>query len=176
MRDALVAGINLNVFNKHSDRVKMANIAQLVNVLQSVILTDGPEMIKTPTYHVFKMYSAHQDATLVDSYIETEKIGLEDEYMVPNLNESASVDADGKLQITITNLSATESYPVETRLVGFAGEKVSAEILCEEMHAKNTFEDPNAVTVKAFDGVEKVHGGLKFTIPACSVLHITVEK
>lgn len=96
--------------------------------------------------------------------------------MVPNLNESASVDADGKLQITITNLSATESYPVETRLVGFAGEKVSAEILCEEMHAKNTFEDPNAVTVKAFDGVEKVHGGLKFTIPACSVLHITVEK
>lgn len=176
MRDALVAGINLNVFNKHSDRVKMANIAQLVNVLQSVILTDGPEMIKTPTYHVFKMYSAHQDATLVDSYIETEKIGLEDEYMVPNLNESASVDADGKLQITIANLSATESYPVETRLVGFAGEKVSAEILCEEMHAKNTFEDPDAVTVKAFDGVEKVHGGLKFTIPACSVLHITVEK
>ena len=67
MRDALVAGINLNLFNRHSDRVKMANIAQLVNVLQSVILTDGPEMIKTPTYHVFKMYSAHQDATLVDS-------------------------------------------------------------------------------------------------------------
>ena len=176
MRDALVAGINLNLFNRHSDRVKMANIAQLVNVLQSVILTDGPEMIKTPTYHVFKMYSAHQDATLVDSYIETEKIGLEEEYMVPNLSESASVDADGKLQITIVNLSATESYPVETRLIGFSGEKVSAEILCEEMHAKNTFEDPNAVEVKPFDGVEKVHGGLKFTIPACSVLHITVEK
>ena len=176
MRDALVAGINLNLFNRHSDRVKMANIAQLVNVLQSVILTDGPEMIKTPTYHVFKMYSAHQDATLVDSYIETEKIGLEEEYMVPNLSESASVDADGKLQITIANLSATESYPVETRLIGFSGEKVSAEILCEEMHAKNTFEDPNAVEVKPFDGVEKVHGGLKFTIPACSVLHITVEK
>ena len=93
-------------------------------------------MIKTPTYHVFNMYSAHQDATLVDSYIETEKIGLEEEYMVPNLSESASVDADGKLQITIVNLSATESYPVETRLIGFSGEKVSAEILCEEMHAK----------------------------------------
>lgn len=60
MRDALVAGINLNLFNRHSDRVKMANIAQLVNVLHSVILTDGPEMIKTPTYHVFKMYSAHR--------------------------------------------------------------------------------------------------------------------
>ena len=69
----------------------------------------------------------------------------------------------------------TDSYPVETRIVGFAGEKVSAEILTEEMHAMNTFENPNAVNVKAFDGVERVHGGLKFTIPACSVLHITVE-
>ena len=79
MRDALVAGINLNIFNKHSDRVKMANIAQLVNVLQSVILTDGPQMIKTPTYYVFKMFKDHQEATLVDSHIETEQIGLEDE-------------------------------------------------------------------------------------------------
>ena len=175
MRDALVAGINLNIFNKHSDRVKMANIAQLVNVLQSVILTDGPQMIKTPTYHVFKMFKDHQEATLVDSHIETEQIGLEDEYQVPNLSESASIDADGRLQITIANLSATDSYPVETRIVGFAGEKVSAEILTEEMHAMNTFENPNAVNVKAFDGVERVHGGLKFTIPACSVLHITVE-
>lgn len=132
-------------------------------------------MILTPTYHVFNMYKYHQDATLVDSYIETEQIGLEEEYQVPNLTESASVDADGKLHITVTNLSATDSYPVDARITGFAGEKITAEILCEEMHAKNTFDDPNAVAVKPFDGVEKVHGGLKFTIPACSVLHITVE-
>lgn len=175
MRDALVAGINLNMFNKHSDRVKMANIAQMVNVLQSVILTDGPEMVKTPTWHVFRMYRDHQNATLVDSYIETETIGEEEEYLVPNLTESASIDANGRLQITVTNLSLTESYPVDARITGFAGNQVTAEILCEEMHAKNTFDAPDAVHAKAFDGVEKVHGGLKFTIPACSVLHITVE-
>ncbi|MDD6615922.1 MAG: alpha-L-arabinofuranosidase C-terminal domain-containing protein [Lachnospiraceae bacterium] len=175
MRDALVAGLTLNIFNKHSDRVKMANIAQLVNVLQSVILTEGPKMLKTPTWHIFNMYKYHQDATLLDSYIETETIGEEEEYMVPNLTESASVDADGKLQITITNLSATDSYPVETMITGRKAEKFSAEILCEEMHAKNTFDEPDAVHTKNFDGVEKIHGGLKFTIPACSVLHITVE-
>ena len=77
MRDALIAGITLNIFNKHSDRVKMANLAQIVNVLQSVILTDGADMILTPTYHVFDMYKYHQDAMLVDSSVETETIGVE---------------------------------------------------------------------------------------------------
>lgn len=175
MRDALVAGINLNLFNKHSDRVKMANIAQLVNVLQSVILTEGAKMVLTPTYHVFNMYKHHQENMLVDSFIETEQIGLEEEFMVPNLTESASVDADGNLHLTVTNLSATEAYPVDAQILGFAGGKISAEILCEEMHAKNTFDEPDAVTVKAFEGVEQTADGLKFTIPSCSVLHITVE-
>jgi alpha-N-arabinofuranosidase len=175
MRDALVAGITLNIFNKHSDRVKMANIAQLVNVLQSVILTEGPKMLKTPTWHIFNMYKYHQDATLLDSYIETESIGEEAEHMVPNLTESASIDADGKLQITVTNLSVTESYPIETRLVGRSAEKITAEILVNEMQAKNTFDEPETVQTKAFDGVEKVHGGMNFTIPPCSVVHITVE-
>ena len=77
MRDALVAGITLNIFNKHSDRVKMANLAQMVNVLQSVLLTEGDKMVKTPTYHVFNMYKYHQDATLVESSIETETIGTQ---------------------------------------------------------------------------------------------------
>ena len=89
MRDALVAGINLNIFNKNCDRVKMANIAQIVNVLQSVILTEGEKMILTPTYHVFNMYKNHQDATLVESHIDTENIGVEEENKVPNLHESA---------------------------------------------------------------------------------------
>jgi alpha-N-arabinofuranosidase len=153
----------------------MANIAQLVNVLQSVILTEGPKMLKTPTWHIFNMYKYHQDATILDSYIETESIGEEAEHMVPNLTESASIDADGKLQITVTNLSVTESYPIETRLVGRSAEKITAEILVNEMQAKNTFDEPETVQTKAFDGVEKVHGGMNFTIPPCSVVHITVE-
>ncbi len=101
MRDALVAGINLNIFNKHSDRVKMANIAQMINVLQAVILTEGSKMIKTPTYHVFDMYKYHQDADLLDSTLETETVGLEEENMVPNLSESVSIDADGVMHITM---------------------------------------------------------------------------
>lgn len=85
MRDALVAGINLNLFNRHCDRVKMANLAQMVNVLQAVLLTDGEQMVKkTPTYYVFQMYKSHQGASLVDSTLET----LEEAFMVPNLTHS----------------------------------------------------------------------------------------
>lgn len=175
MRDALVAGINLNIFNKHSDRVKMANIAQMVNVLQAVILTEGEKMIKTPTYHVFNMYKHHQDATLVDSSIETKTIGLEEEYMVPNLTESVSVDADGVLHITLTNLSAEESYEIDTTLVDFSASSVTGEIVTNEMHAMNTFEEPETVRAERFDGAVLTEKGLKFTIPACSVLHLAVK-
>jgi alpha-N-arabinofuranosidase len=85
----------------------------MVNVLQAVILTEGEKMLLTPTYHVFHMYKCHQDAELVQSSIETETIGLEEQYMVPNLNESASIGKDGKLHITISNLSITDAYPIE---------------------------------------------------------------
>ena len=175
MRDALVAGINLNIFNKHSDRVKMANIAQMINVLQAVILTEGSKMIKTPTYHVFDMYKYHQDADLLDSTLETETVGLEEENMVSNLSESVSIDADGVMHITMTNLDLEHAYPIETTILGKKVESIKAQIVTQEMHAKNTFEDPENVTVQSFEGVEKVHAGIKFTIPACSVLHIALK-
>ena len=175
MRDALVAGINLNIFNKHSDRVKMANIAQMVNVLQSVILTEGAQMVKTPTYHVFDMYKYHQDAQLLDSTLETELVGLEECNMVPNLSESVSEDADGVLHITMTNLDLEKDYTIDTTILGRKASEITAQIVTGKMNAKNTFEDPDQVTVKSFDGVEQVHGGIRFTIPACSVLHIAVK-
>lgn len=175
MRDALVAGINLNIFNKHSDRVKMANIAQMINVLQAVILTEGSKMIKTPTYHVFDMYKYHQDADLLDSTLETETVGLEEENMVPNLSESVSIDADGVMHITMTNLDLEHAYPIETTILGKEVESIEAQIVIQEMHAKNTFDDPENVVVQSFEGVEKVHAGIKFTIPACSVLHIALK-
>lgn len=175
MRDALVAGITLNIFNKHSDRVKMANIAQLVNVLQSVILTEGPKMIKTPTYHVFNMYKYHQDAALIDSHIETEQIGEEEMYMVPNLTESVSVDKDGVMHITITNLSVSEAYEIETEIQDRKVTEVTGEILTNEMRAMNTFEDPEVVKAEPFMGAEITEQGLRFTVPACSVLHLAVK-
>ena len=156
MRDALVAGINLNLFNKHSDRVKMANIAQMVN-------------------HVFDLYQVHQENDLLASSLETEQVGLEDEYMVPNLTESVSVDADGVLHITMTNVDLEKAYPVEAVLLGKEAGEIKAEIVTGHMQDKNTFEEPETVGVQGFDGVQATKEGISFTIPACSVLHIAVK-
>ena len=174
IRDALVAGINLNIFNKHADRVKMANIAQMVNVLQAVILTEGEKMIKTPTYHVFDMYKAHQDAELVESYVEAETIGLEDEYKVPSLHESVSVGKDGRLHITLVNLSAEKDYEMEGILMDTETKEVTGEIVTGELHDHNTFEDTEKVKKQSFDACRIVDNKLKFTIPAASVLHLSV--
>ena len=173
IRDALVAGINLNIFNKHCDRVAMANIAQLVNVLQSVILTDGEKMIKTPTYHVFKMYSAHQDATLLSSCIETEEIGTDDN-KVPNLTESVSMDKDGKIIITLTNLSCKDDFEIKTSLVDTDIKKVEGTIVSGKMHDHNTFESPEVVTTESFNDVKAEGSFMTFKIPACSVLKLEV--
>ena len=111
----------------------------------------------------------------MDSTLETEIVGLEEENMVPNLSESVSIDADGVMNITMTNLDLEHAYPIETTILGKKVESIKAQIVTQEMHAKNTFEDPENVTVQSFEGVEKVHAGIKFTIPACSVLHIALK-
>ncbi len=174
MRDALVAGIHLNIFNKHCDRVKMANIAQMVNVLQAVILTEGEKMIKTPTYYVFHMYRFHQDAELVESSIESEKIGA-DKWQVPNLQESASVAEDGTINITVNNLSADTDSPVELFLTDTEIHEIKAEIVTNEMHAMNTFENPDVVTEVPFTEFKQENGKVSFVLPACSVMHIAVK-
>ena len=175
MRDALVAGINLNIFNKNCDRVKMANIAQIVNVLQSVILTEGEKMILTPTYHVFNMYKNHQEATLVESYIDTQNIGVEEENQVPNLHESASVDADGRINITLNNLSVSDSYDIEGIIADKEVNSVKATILTGEMGAYNTFDEAEVVTTAEFTNFTITDKGLNFTIPKCSVIHFIIE-
>ena len=175
IRDALVAGINLNIFNKHCNRVKMANIAQMINVLQAVILTDGEKMIKTPTYHVFNMYKHHQNGELLDSFIETKEIGLEDEFKVPNLTESVSLGADGHIHATITNLSCSEDYEIKVMVADTQVKEVAAEIVGGEMHLHNTFEEPENVVKRDFDGVKNLgNGELSLTIPASSVLHLNI--
>lgn len=172
MRDALVAGINLNIFNKHCDRVKMANIAQLVNVLQAVILTEGDRMLLTPTYHVFNLYKHHQEGELLDSYVETEEIGTEDK--VPNLQESVSMDQDGRIHITINNLSVSEAYEVEPVLAQASVKEVKGTILTGGMRDYNTFEEPERVQPKEFTDYSLQDGRLTFRLPACSVLHLEI--
>ena len=175
MRDALVAGINLNIFNKHSDRVRMANIAQMVNVLQAVILTEGEKMVLTPTYHVFDLYKYHQNATLLDSFIETKQIGLEEEYMVPNLNESVSIDEEGTVHITLSNLSLEEGYTIDTTILDKKVTSLKGEILTNDMRAMNTFENPETVHVEEFTDMDITETGIQIRIPACSVVHIEVR-
>ena len=175
LRDALVAGINLNLFNKHCDRVKMANIAQMVNVLQSVILTEGRKMVKTPTWHVFHMYQHHQGAELVESSIQAREVGLEEEFKVPNLTESVSLSGDGRLHITLTNLSAQEPEEVEGLLVDSRAKAVKGTILTGEMRAHNTFEEPEAVHTREFTDLTVDADRISFTIPPRSVMHLELE-
>lgn len=175
MRDALVAGINLNIFNKHCKRVKMANLAQMVNVLQSVILTEGKKMILTPTYHVFNMYKYHQEAKLLESSIEVEYIGLEQAHQVPNLTESVSLGEDGRVHITLTNLSINKSYPIEGIIVDSTINSVESTILVNKMDAYNTFDGPEVVRPEVFTAVEITNKGLAFEIPPCSVMHLALE-
>ncbi len=176
IRDALVAGITLNIFNKHSDRIKMANIAQMINVLQAVILTDGEKMIKTPTYHIFDMYKVHHDAELVESSIESSQIGICDDVQVQDLTESVSIGEDGILNITVTNASCEKAVEVETILTDKKVTSAVGEIVTGQMREKNTFEEPDEVEIKSFDDFKIVNGVLTFTIPACSVLHLAVTR
>ena len=175
MRDAMVAALTLNIFNAHSDRVRMANIAQMVNVLQAVILTEGEKMILTPTYHVFDLYQHHQDADLLETSIETGKTGLLLGEQVPQLTLSASEDENGVMHITAANLSASEPCPVDCGILGRKAGKVSARILTGPMDAHNTFENPKAVDIQDFTGVSVTPNGLDFTLPPCSAVEITVE-
>ena len=147
MRDALIASATMDIFNRHSKRVKMACIAQMVNVLQAVILTDGDKMIKTPTYHVFDMYKHHQDAELIESFVENEMVGAEDEFMVPALHESVSLGKDGKVHITINNLSAERDYDIEGLLADTIIKSADAEIVGGCMQDKNTFDEPEKVVL-----------------------------
>lgn len=175
MRDALVAGINLNLFNKNCDRVKMANIAQMVNVLQAVILTEGEKMVKTPTWHAFNLYKYHQDGELVESSVETKEVGLEEKYMIPDLTESVSLSKDGRLHVTLTNASLTDSADMEAVFAETPVKSVKASVLTGDMKAHNTFDAPDQVYSAEFTAVSVNGNKVTFTAPACSVLHLEVE-
>ena len=177
VRDALVAGITLNIFNKHCDRVKMAALAQMVNVLQSVLLTEGEKMIKTPTYHVMHMYRHHQGADLLSSDLTgVEEIGV-GEWKVPQLTESVSMDKNGVITITMNNLSITASEEVEVQFTEAGYKVVEAKIVTEkDMHACNTFENPNVVAEKDFTDYSVTENGLKVTMPVNSVVEIRLAK
>ncbi len=116
LRDAFVASLSLDVFHKYTDRLKMANIAQIVNVLQSMILTKDKDMVLTPTYYVFKMYKVHQDATYLPFEITCEKMNVRDKRTVPMVSATASKDKNGIIHISFSNVDADNAQEITVNL------------------------------------------------------------
>ncbi len=172
VRDALVAAITLNIFNKHSDRVKMACLAQIVNVLQAVILTEGKKMLLTPTYHVMHMYRHHQNSDLLSSkLLGVRGVGTAED-AVPMITESVSRDADGIITVTLGNLSADESEQLDIQLEEDGYQVVEARIVASgDIHDHNTFDAPNVVQEKDWEV-----SGLSVKLPAASVVMLRLSK
>ena len=171
MRDAIVAAIELNVFNRHSGRVVMANLAQAVNVLQSVILTEGGKMIKTPTYHVFDLFKTHQNNEAVYCYTQNEN--MSEGKNAPMISVSASVN-EKSMTVTVANCSLTEEAAVECSIFGFKASSVSCRILTNEAHSYNDFDYPDRVSITEHMAVIK-DNVLKLNIPPCAVVECVVD-
>ena len=167
MRDAMVAALSLNIFNRHADRVVMANIAQMVNVLQAMILTDGDRMILTPTYHVFDLYRPHQNAQLLETAVFADRM----ENGLKQVSASASVK-DGAVTVTLANLDPEK--PLEVLLdVDGAGDRITGSILAGDPHDYNDFDAADRVAVRDFADWKQTEKGLLVKMPACAVAALT---
>ncbi len=175
MRDALVAGINLNIFNNHAARVKMANIAQIINVLQSVILTDKEKMIVTPTFHVFEMFTPHHDATLLPSELTCADYTFGSN-SIPAVSASASKSKDGKITISLCNLNPNAATELTCELAGAKVAQLTGRALtAETMQAHNTFAQPDVVRPTAFTDFKLSGNTVTVKLPARSVVVLTAE-
>lgn len=175
LRDAMVAGLTLNIFNNHCGRVKMANIAQTVNVLQAMVLTDGPRIVLTPTYYVFRLYSVHHDATMLPTELDGPDYAFEGE-SIPAVSVSASRSNDGKIYVSLCNIDPDTPMRIRTRLAGHSAESVTGQMLtAEAMTAHNTFDNPGVVEPVAFGGAELGDGGLVVELPAKSIVVLAIQ-
>lgn len=170
LRDALVAAVNLNIFHDHAARVRMTNIAQMVNVLQAMILTDGAKMVLTPTYHAFAMYKPFRGATTVPLEVTTPDYKL-GETSVPALHASAARDPSGALHIALSNLDPQRAATVEINVAGASERAFTGRILTSSrMDARNTFDTPDAIRPTAFKTPRAKGGRLQVSLPAKSLL------
>jgi alpha-N-arabinofuranosidase len=176
LRDAMVAALNFDIFNKHCDRVKMANIAQTINVLQSVILTKDEQMVLTPTYYAFKMYKVHHDANLLPVDISCEDYTMGDE-SIKSISSSASVDSNGLMHITLTNVNPNKTAKVKIELTGSEQKSFSyGEIItAERINSYNNFGKDEEVTLKEFDNVDISGKTIDIELPAKSIVMIELK-
>ena len=170
MRDAMIAGTTLNIFNNHADRVRMANLAQAINVLQAVILTQGNKMLLTPTYHVMEMYNVHQDAKLLPLAIQSAGYELNGQTL-PAVSGSASLDSLGRTHVSLVNIDAKKEQTVSLKVDGAGYRSVSGRILqSQKLQDYNSFENPNKIKPAVFNGASLNGGTLTVKLPPFSVV------
>ncbi len=174
LRDALIAASTLNIFNNHCDRVRMANLAQAVNVLQSLVLTNKEKMLLTPTYYVFDLYKYHQDATLLPLQFTSPQYVFNGE-SIPAVNASASKDSNGVIHITLVNLDSKNKITVSTELPN-AYKNIDGEIITSsKFNDINTFEEPDKVKEAKFSAFKNNGKTLSVDLPPMSVVLITLR-
>lgn len=175
LRDALLAGTTLNIFNNHADRVRGANLAQSINVLQSVILTKGRQMVLTPTYHVFDLYKVHQDATLLKVQFKSPEYRIGDQ-SIPAVNVSASRDTAGLVHMTLVNLDPNKIQYISIPVGTFNWKKVSGQVLtAQKLTDINSFERPETVKIYGFAGALISGNRLLITLPAKSIVQLELN-
>jgi alpha-L-arabinofuranosidase len=174
LRDALVAATNLNIFNNHADRVRLANLAQTVNVLQALVLTKGPQMLLTPTYWVFNLYKVHQDAKLIPIQFNSPDYTIGGD-KIPALNISASRDSTGAVHISLVNLDPAKSISIQTSIDG-TWKSVTGKILTSaNLTDINTFEQPKKVVETDFKGAKLTGNKLSVDLPAKSIVVLELK-
>ena len=175
MRDALVAGLTLNYLNARCERVRMANIAQTINVLQALIFTDGDQMVLTPTYHIYDMYQVHHDATLLPQSLEGPDYVLDSESL-PAISASASMDQEGRIHLSLVNIDPGRAIDIQVELKGKSSAKVTGQLLSSKMmDSHNSFAQPGEVVPVVFEEARFKKGKLELTIPAHSVIVLQVD-
>ena len=176
LRDAFVAALSLNVFHKYVDRVRMTNIAQVVNVLQSMILTRDDKMVLTPTYYVYEMYRPHQDAVCLPLDIDTPTREVRDDRTIPLVSATASRDERGRIHVSLANVDINKSRKVRVTLDEVKATKVSGTILTsKKITDLNTFEKPDKIKLLPFKGAKLVKGIVEVTMPAHSMVTLEIE-
>lgn len=168
MRDAVVAGLHFDVFHRHAARMRMANIAQTLNVLQAMILTDDEGgLVLTPTYHVYEMNAGHHDALSAPAHVlDAPRLAVDDdELSVLSLSASTT---DGAALISLTHAGPDAPLPVEIDLRGRAARVTRARVLTgPDASAHNTPAAPDAVAPVALEATVE-DGILRLTLPPVS--------
>lgn len=176
LRDALVAALGLNIFNNHPERIKMANIAQMVNVLQAMVLTKGADIVKTPTYYVFKMFRVHQDAIALPTRVNSQPY-VQGGQELPSLSVSCSRDSEGLIHLTVANIHPTQNLQTQITINGLkrvesaTGQYISG----ASMNSYNDFNADEQVTIRNFTEFSTAGNSIQLDIPARSVLRFDIR-